>query len=154
MRSTSWITFLIILPVVLLVVGVVFAIILYSKSNSSDGKFLYKPSIYLQQEADPNVNLFPVLYKVVNNAGRYFIVKVYFKTRYCRYSVIVIELLIAGLVKEHASTEKTDLMEQIQTYHFFNPLTINAPYHIETSQLIWIANQLAGFYMMRNIQYA
>ena len=75
MRSTSWITFLIILPVVLLVVGVVFAIILYSKSNSSDGKFLYKPSIYLQQEADPNVNLFPVVYKVVNNAGRYFIVK-------------------------------------------------------------------------------
>ena len=144
----------IILPLVLLVVTIVVVIILFSKPSSSDCKFLYKPSIYLQQGADPTFTLYPVLYKVVNNAGRYFIVKVYFKTRYCRYSVIVIELMIAGLVKEHASTEKTDLMEQIQTYHFFNPLTINAPYHIETSQLIWIANQLAGFYMMRNIQYA
>ena len=42
-----------------------------SKSSSSDGKFLYQPSIYLQQGADPTSTLFPVLYKVVNNAGRY-----------------------------------------------------------------------------------
>ena len=33
----------------------------------------------------------------------------------------------------------------------FNPLTTNVPHHIETSQLICIANQLAGFYMMENI---
>ena len=33
----------------------------------------------------------------------------------------------------------------------FNPLTINVSYHIETSQLIYIANQLTGFYMMGNI---
>ena len=32
-----------------------------------------------------------------------------------------------------------------------NPLTTNAPHHIETSQLIYIANQLTGFYMMGNI---
>ena len=32
-----------------------------------------------------------------------------------------------------------------------NPLTTNVPYHIETSQLICIANQLTGFYMMGNI---
>ena len=32
-----------------------------------------------------------------------------------------------------------------------NLLTINVPHHIETSQLICIANQLTGFYMMGNI---
>ena len=30
------------------------------------------------------------------------------------------------------------------------PLTTNVPHHIETSQLIWRANQLTGFYMMGN----
>ena len=33
----------------------------------------------------------------------------------------------------------------------FNPLISNAPHHIETSQLIWTANQLTGFYMKGNI---
>ena len=33
---------------------------------------------------------------------------------------------------------------------FFNPLTTNVPI-IETGQLICIANQLAGFYMMRTL---
>ena len=32
-----------------------------------------------------------------------------------------------------------------------NPLTTNALHHIETSQLICIANQLTGFYIMTNI---
>ena len=32
-----------------------------------------------------------------------------------------------------------------------NPITANVPHHIETSQLIWNANQLTGFYMMENI---
>ena len=32
-----------------------------------------------------------------------------------------------------------------------NPLTINVPHYIETSQLICIGNQLTGFYMMGNI---
>ena len=32
-----------------------------------------------------------------------------------------------------------------------NSLTINVPHHIETSQLICIANQLTGFYMMGKI---
>ena len=30
-------------------------------------------------------------------------------------------------------------------------LTTNVPHHTETSQLICIANQLTGFYMMGNI---
>ena len=73
----------ILLPTVLLAV-VVAAVVtqpnnLWSKSSSSDGKFLYQPSIYLQQGADPTSTLFPVLYEVANKAGRYFIVKVYFK---------------------------------------------------------------------------
>ena len=34
---------------------------------------------------------------------------------------------------------------------FFNPLTTSVPHHIETSQLICIANQVTGSYMMRNI---
>ena len=33
-----------------------------------------------------------------------------------------------------------------------NPLTTNAPPHIETSQLICIANQLTDFYTIRNIR--
>ena len=32
-----------------------------------------------------------------------------------------------------------------------NPLTTNVPHYTETSQLICIANQLTGFYMMGNI---
>ena len=32
-----------------------------------------------------------------------------------------------------------------------NPWKTNVPHHIETSQLIYIANQLTGFYMMGNI---
>ena len=32
-----------------------------------------------------------------------------------------------------------------------NPLTTNVPHCIETSQLIFIASQLTGFYMMGNI---
>ena len=31
------------------------------------------------------------------------------------------------------------------------PLMTNVAHHIETSQLIWIQNQLTGFYMMGNI---
>ena len=33
----------------------------------------------------------------------------------------------------------------------FNPLTTSVPYHIETNQMIWKANQLTGSYMMGNI---
>ena len=33
-------------------------------------------------------------------------------------------------------------------YHGLNPITTNVPNHIETSQLICIANQLTGFYLM------
>ena len=33
----------------------------------------------------------------------------------------------------------------------FNPLTANVPHYIEISQLICIADQLTGFYMMGNI---
>ena len=29
-----------------------------------------------------------------------------------------------------------------------NPLTTNVPHHIEISQLIWITNQLTGFYVI------
>ena len=37
------------------------------------------------------------------------------------------------------------------TEETLNPLTTNVPHHIETSQLISIANQLTGFYMIENI---
>ena len=39
---------------------------------------------------------------------------------------------------------------EIVSYNF-NPLTTNAPHHIETSQMICRANQLTGFYMIGNI---
>ena len=32
-----------------------------------------------------------------------------------------------------------------------NPRSTNVPHHIETNQMIYIANQLPGFYMIRNI---
>ena len=32
-----------------------------------------------------------------------------------------------------------------------NPLTTSVPHHTETSELICMANQFTGFYMMRNI---
>ena len=34
------------------------------------------------------------------------------------------------------------------SYESINPLTTNVPHHTETSQLIFSANQLTGFYMM------
>ena len=40
---------------------------------------------------------------------------------------------------------------QLTYQNFINPLTTNVPHRIETSQLICIANQLTGFYMMGNI---
>ena len=70
--------------------------------------------------------------------------EVYFKTKDLLIFGYVIELMIARSVKEHGGTEKSDLMEQIQTYHFFNPFTTNVPHHLETSQLTCIGNQLTG----------
>ena len=67
----------IILPAVLLLFGDFVAL---SNTGSSDGRFLYQPSVYLQQGKDPSSTLFPVLYKVVNHTGIYFIVKVNFKS--------------------------------------------------------------------------
>ena len=37
------------------------------------------------------------------------------------------------------------------TTYFINVLTSNVPHHTETSQLILIANELTGLYMMGNI---
>ena len=43
------------------------------------------------------------------------------------------------------------LQPQLKIIGSFNPFTTNVPRHIGTSQLISIANQLTGFYMMENI---
>ena len=43
----------------------------------------------------------------------------------------------------------TDLVNQAVIN--LNPLTTNIPHHTETSQLIYNANQLAGFGIMGNI---
>ena len=67
----------IVLPAVLLLFGDFVAL---SNTGSSDGRFLYQLSIYLQQGKDPSSTFFPVLYKVVNHTGIYFIVKVNFKS--------------------------------------------------------------------------
>ena len=39
----------------------------------------------------------------------------------------------------------------LRIFQFLNPLTINGPHHIKTSQLICIGNQLTGFDTMENI---
>ena len=46
--------------------------------------------------------------------------------------------------------EKTPSMN-MKKYNLINPLTTNVPHQVETSQLIYNANQLTGFYMMMNI---
>ena len=46
--------------------------------------------------------------------------------------------------REDPTFQKSNEIEKV------NPLTINVPYHIETSQLICNANQLTGFHMMGN----
>ena len=43
------------------------------------------------------------------------------------------------------------LIKKERITHSLNPLTTNVPNHVETSQLIGIANHLAGFYIMGNI---
>ena len=79
-RSRVRIAVKIVLLLVLLLALLVLVITdFWSTTSRSDGTFLYKPSTYLEQGADPTSNLFPVLYKVANNAGRYFLVKVFFK---------------------------------------------------------------------------
>ena len=63
----------------------------------------------------------------------------------------VIELMIAGSVKEHGATEKLMLSSKYRRIIFFNPLITNVSHHIETSQLTCIADQLTGFYAIVNI---
>ena len=54
------------------------------------------------------------------------------------------------LVNGDSATEKLILWSKYR-FHFLNPLMTDVRRHIDTSQLICIANQLNGFYMMRNI---
>ena len=62
--------------------------------------------------------------------------------------------MMLKMIKDKTKHPKTN-REELKNLHYyqetFNPLTTNVPHHIETSQLICIANQLAGFYMMGNI---
>ena len=43
------------------------------------------------------------------------------------------------------------MQKKIKRNENLNPLTTNVPHHIETSQLIYSANQLPGFDMIGNI---
>ena len=49
--------------------------------------------------------------------------------------------------KERCFSKEKDIKKSV----LINSLTTNAPHDIEISQLICIANQLTGFYMMENI---
>ena len=40
--------------------------------------------------------------------------------------------------------------KDLSTPPHLSDLTVNIPYHTETIQLIWSANQLTGFYVMGN----
>ena len=71
-----------------------------------------------------------------------------FATKTKNYSLFFVKYSILDVSQsaEYASecTERTKS-------RIINTLTTNVPYHIETSQLICIANQFTGFYMMGNI---
>ena len=54
-------------------------------------------------------------------------------------------LLASGLSSSH------EIICQVLVLEIHKAFTTNVPNHIETSQLIYIANQLTGFYMMGNI---
>ena len=68
------------------------------------------------------------------------------KTKSCSLFFVKYSILDVSQSAEYASecTERTKS-------RIINTLTTNVPYHIETSQLICIANQFTGFYMMGNI---
>ena len=68
------------------------------------------------------------------------------KTKNCSLFFVKHSILDVSQSAEYASecTERTKS-------RIINTLTTNVPYHIETSQLICIANQFTGFYMMGNI---
>ena len=68
------------------------------------------------------------------------------KTKNCSLFFVKYSILDVSQSAEYASecTERTKS-------RIINTLTTNVPYHIETSQLICIANQFTGFYMMGNI---
>ena len=64
------------------------------------------------------------------------------------------DMLARSLNDDHSSQfKKCSKLSTSGQYKvsYLNPLTTNVPNHIETSQLICIANQLTGFYMMGNI---
>ena len=68
------------------------------------------------------------------------------KTKNCSLFFVKYSILDVSQSAEYASecTERTKS-------RIINTLTTTGPYHIETSQLICIANQFTGFYMMGNI---
>ena len=68
------------------------------------------------------------------------------KTKNCSLFFVKYSILDVSQSAEYASecTERTKS-------RIINTLTTNVSYHIETSQLICIANQFTGFYMMGNI---
>ena len=68
------------------------------------------------------------------------------KTKNCSLFFVKCSILDVSQSAKYASecTERTKS-------RIINILTTNVPYHIEISQLICIANQFTGFYMMGNI---
>ena len=50
------------------------------------------------------------------------------------------------------TTIREEWKRKLLKFTSINPLRTNAPNHIETSQLICIANQSTDFYMMENIR--
>ena len=58
---------------------------------------------------------------------------------------------ILNLIHSFASELFNPLMTNERFYGLFNPSMTNVPRHIETSQLICIANQLTGLYILMNI---
>ena len=63
----------------------------------------------------------------------------------------VVGLNILGAVVVNKCQANKGFSGEILGTHFINPLTTIVVHHIETRQLICMANQLTGFYMMENI---
>ena len=55
-------------------------------------------------------------------------------------------MIYSSVIFQESCSRHLDVLGHFQQ---LNALTSNVPHHIETSQLIYIANQLTGFYITR-----
>ena len=105
-------------------------------------KKLMKHSIksYRSSYIDKIKFLTSILHRFLCNSGAHLV------SRFTCNIWVIVDVISNSSVCRISSYSRLEI-----TSIAINPLTTNAPHHIENSQLICIANELTGFYMMGNI---